>query len=97
MSFLKSECDISRLCLRPPAEDDGHVDEEDDDRDDASFSADWTRLRSGERGESALLGRAICLTRGGEECSLTGKDCPMAELRRAWLVSGDGERWGEEL
>ncbi|KAI9523944.1 hypothetical protein NQZ68_022577, partial [Dissostichus eleginoides] len=43
-------------------------------RDEASFSADCTLLRSGERGGSALLGLDICLTRGGEEWSFTGND-----------------------
>lgn len=38
-----------------------------------SFSADWTLFSSGDRGGSALLGREICRTIGGEECSFTGK------------------------
>lgn len=92
---------MSRLCLRlptaapttadPPEGDEGGL-----ERDEASFSADCTLLRSGERGGSALLGLDICLTRGGEECSFTGKDCPAADCPRAW-DRGDGERWGELL
>lgn len=78
ISFLKSECEMSRLCLRLPTaaptvsffsaaatmaeEADGEL-----VREAASFSADCTLLRSGERGGSALLGLDICLTRGGEE------------------------------
>lgn len=45
----------------------------------ASFSADCTLLRSGERGGSALFGLDICLTRGGEEWSFTGNDWPTAD------------------
>lgn len=76
---------MSRLCLRlptdaptasffsptaaTPAGDEGEL-----EREEASFSADCTLLRSGERGGSALLGRDICLTRGGEEWSFTGND-----------------------
>ena len=71
-----------------PAEDDGDGEEDEEERDEASFSADCTRLRRGERGGSTLLGREICLASGGEECSLTGKDW-------AWPGRGEGERWGE--
>lgn len=84
ISFLNSECEMSRLCLRLPTaaptasffsaaaampEDEGEL-----VREAASFSADCTLLRSGERGGSALLGLDICLTRGGEEWSFTGND-----------------------
>lgn len=81
MSFLNSVCEISRLCLRLAptgsflsAADEGEGDEEEDESEAASFSADCTRFRRGERGGSALFGRAIWRTSGGEECSLTGKD-----------------------
>lgn len=89
---------MSRLCLRlptaapTPAGDEGEL-----EREVASFSADCTLLRSGERGGSALLGLDICLTRGGEEWSFTGKDDPVADWPRAWLGRGEGERWGELL
>lgn len=63
-------------------------------REAASFSADWTLFRSGERGGSPVLGREICLTRGGEECSFTGK---AGGARGAWPCSGEGERCGEQL
>lgn len=66
-------------------------------REEASFSADCTLFRSGERGGSALLGLEICLTRGGEEWSFTGKDWPTLDCPRAWPGSGDGERCGELL
>lgn len=92
---------MSRLCFRlvtdaPPA-----VTPEGDEgelaREEASFSADCTLLRSGERGGSALLGLDICLTRGGEEWSFTGNDRPTADWARAWQGRGEGERWGELL
>lgn len=104
ISFLKSVCEISRLCLRPAptgsflsAAEEGEGDDEEDESEVASFSADCTRFRRGERGGSALFGRAIWRTSGGEECSFIGKDWPMEELRSAWLASGEGERWGEVL
>lgn len=87
---------MSRLCFRlpevappaaPPEGDEGGLESE-----EASFSADCTRLRSGERGGSALLGLDICLTRGGEECSFTGNDWPTADCASAWLGRGEGER-----
>lgn len=67
---------MSRLCFRlaPPPPAAGDEEEEEPDSEAASFSADCTLLSSGDRGGSALLGRDICLARGGEECSLTGKD-----------------------
>lgn len=81
ISFLNSVCAISRLCLRPAptgsflsAADEGEGDEEEDESEAASFSADCTRFSRGERGGSALFGRAIWRTSGGEECSFTGKD-----------------------
>lgn len=68
------------------------------EREAASFSADWTLFSSGERGGSALLGREIPLTSGGEEWSFTGKDWPTAGgARGAWPCSGEGERCGEQL
>lgn len=93
ISFLNSECETSRLCFRPPAAAPPEGEEGEPEREAASFSADWTLLRRGERGGSALLGLDICLTRGGEECSFTGNDWPMAP----WPGSGEGERWGELL
>lgn len=77
------------------AAEEGEGEEDEEEREAASFSADWTRLSRGERGGSALLGRDICLTKGGEEWSLTGKDWPIEEVRSAWLGRGEGERWGE--
>lgn len=66
---------MSRLCFRLPAAADTPEGEEGElEREAASFSADWTLLRSGERGGSALFGLEICLTRGGEEWSFTGND-----------------------
>lgn len=100
-SFLKSEWEISRLCLRhpsdtpffsptaPPTGEEQGEDEE-EESEEASFSADCTLLRRGERGGSPLLGLEIWRASGGDECSLTGKDWP-----RGWL--GDGERCGEVL
>lgn len=102
ISFLNSECEVSRLCLRLAptgsflsAAEEGEGEEDEEEREAASFSVDWTRLSRGERGGSALLGRDICLTKGGEEWSLTGKDWPIEEVRSAWLGRGEGERWGE--
>lgn len=43
------------------------------------------------------MGLEICLTRGGEEWSFTGKDWPIEEEPTAWLGRGEGERWGEVL
>lgn len=75
---------MSRLCFRlptatptdsffsPAAATEG--DEGELEMEAASFSADCTLLRSGERGGSALFGLDICLTRGGEEWSFTGND-----------------------
>lgn len=88
---------MSRLCLRlptaaPTATASPDVDEGELEREAASFSADCTLLRRGERGGSALLGLDICLTRGGEEWSFTGNDWPTAACPRAWLGSGEGER-----
>ncbi len=101
ISFLKSECEVSRLCLRlaPTGSflstaEDGEGEEDEEEREDASFSADWTRLSRGERGGSALFGRDICLTNGGEEWSLTGKDWPIEEVMSEWLGRGEGERCG---
>lgn len=76
---------MSRLCLRlptaaptailfSPAAATPEGDEGEFDREEASFSADCTLLRSGDRGGSALLGLEICLTRGGDEWSFTGND-----------------------
>lgn len=75
-----------------PAGDEGEPESEEE-----IFSADCTLLRSGERGGSALFGRDICLARGGEECSFTGKGWPAAVWPRAWPGRGEGERWGELL
>lgn len=65
----------------------------------ASFSADWTLFRSGERGGSALFGLEICLASGGEECSFTGKEgpAPGGGAVAPWACSGEGERCGEQL
>lgn len=79
------------------AAEEGEGEEEDDEREAASFSADWTRLSKGDRGGSALFGRDICRTSGGEEWSFTGKDWPIDEVMRPWLGNGEGERWGELL
>lgn len=81
-SLRKSGWPTSRLCLRSapflsaPSEA-------------PSFSADCTRLRSGERGGSALLGRGR--TTGGDECSLAGKLCVVCELPTVWPGSGGGD------
>lgn len=101
ISFLNSAWEMSRLCLRtvatgsflsPAAMVAGSGEEEEVVSEEANFSADWTRLRRGERGGSALLGREIWRASGGEEWSLTGK-----EWARAWPGSGEGERCGEVL
>lgn len=76
---------MSRLCFRfptaaptasffSPAAAAPEGDDVELEREAASFSADCTLLRSGDRGGSALLGLDICLTRGGEEWSFTGND-----------------------
>lgn len=81
-SLRKSGWPTSRLCLRSapflsaPSEA-------------PSFSADCTRLSSGERGGSALLGRGR--TTGGDECSLAGKLCVVCELPTVWPGSGGGD------
>lgn len=81
-SLRKSGWPTSRLCLRSapflsaPSEA-------------PSFSADCTRLRSGERGGSALLGRGR--TTGGDECSFAGKLCVVCELPTVWPGSGGGD------
>ncbi|KAG7271983.1 hypothetical protein CRUP_001543 [Coryphaenoides rupestris] len=95
-----SEWEISRLCFRPPAPTPADIPpatgeeqeggEEEEESEEASFSADCTRLSSGERGGSALLGREIWRASGGEECSLTGKPWPPG----VW-PPGEGERCGE--
>lgn len=41
------------------------------------------------------MGREICLTSGGEECSFTGKDWIMLELPTVCPGKGDGERCGD--
>lgn len=43
------------------------------------------------------MGLEICLTRGGEEWSLTGKVWPIEVELSPWLDKGEGERWGEVL
>lgn len=75
-SLRYSECCTSRLCFlsgppSPPVVLDWV-------RGEPSFSADCTRLRSGDRGGSALLG--LGRTTGGEEWSLAGKDWVVLEL-----------------
>lgn len=66
-----------------------------DDNEPDNFSADWTLFRSGERGGSALFGREIWRTSGGEECSFTGKDCMRLQLAKLCPGRGEGERCGE--
>lgn len=57
-------------------------------REAASFSADWTLLSSGERGDSALLATVWRTSGGGEACSLLAAVGGGAS-------SGEGERSGE--
>lgn len=60
-SFFSSGWGRSRLCFREAASFFSEAASA-----AASFSADWTLLRSGERGGSALLGRESCRPRGGD-------------------------------
>lgn len=61
-SFFSSGWGRSRLCFRAVASFFSEAASA-----AASFSADCTLLRSGERGGSALLGRESCLPRGGDK------------------------------
>ncbi|TNN61238.1 hypothetical protein EYF80_028533 [Liparis tanakae] len=61
-----------------------------------SFSSDWTRFRSGERGGSALLGRTMWRTMVGGEWMWAGKAGLVLEMATGCPPrSGEGERWGD--
>lgn len=63
----------------------------------ASLSADCTRLSSGERGDSALLGRDATwrTSGGGDECSLAAREGRGGAAGWPRANSGEGERCGE--